>query len=57
LDEKQRLLESTSTRLRLEALIGHLKRANERLTEQVERKRASTTAQNNGHLGGVPREE
>ncbi len=55
--EKQRLLESTSTRLRLETLIGHLKRANERLTEQVERKRASATAQQNGHLGACSREK
>lgn len=50
-DEKQRLLESTSTRLRLESLIGHLKRAHERLTERVERKRASAAAEKNGHLG------
>jgi Lon protease-like protein len=50
-EEKQYLLEMTSTRVRLETLVGYLERANERLTEQVERKKAAEAARNNGHLG------
>lgn len=54
-EEKQYLLETTSTRVRLEALIGYLEKANERLTEQVARKKAADVARNNGHLGaGAP---
>lgn len=50
-DEKQHLLEMTSTRDRLGALITYLKHANERLNQQVHQKRSVDTARGNGDLG------
>ena len=50
-EAKQELLESTSTRDRLQRLIEYLKSAIERLTERVRLKRVSDTARGNGDLG------
>ena len=50
-EAKQELLESTSTRDRLQRLIQFLKSANERLAEQVRQKRVTDTARGNGDLG------
>ena len=49
--EKQRLLEMTSVRDRLVALIDYLKRANENLQQQVNQKEIEEKARGNGHLG------
>ncbi len=50
-EEKQRLLEMTSTRERLTVLIEYLKHANERLKQQIHQKRIAETARGNGDLG------
>ena len=50
-DDKQSLLEMTSTRERLSVLIRYVRAANERLDEQLRRKRTAETASGNGDLG------
>lgn len=50
-EEKQRLLEMTSTQERLTVLIEYLKHANERLEQQIHQKRIAETARGNGDLG------
>ncbi len=49
--EKQNLLEMTSTRERLGALVAYLKHANERLEKQIHQKHIVETARGNGDLG------
>ena len=51
MEEKQRLLEMTSTRERLSALIIYLRNANERLEQQIRQKEIGETARGNGDLG------
>ena len=50
-EEKQRLLEMTSTRERLSVLIRYVRDANERLDQQIHKKRTAETARGNGDLG------
>lgn len=50
-DDKQSLLEMTSASERLRVLIRYVRDANEKLSQQLQRKRASETATRNGDLG------
>jgi hypothetical protein len=50
-DAKQSLLEMNSARERLRVLIRYLRDANERLDQQLRRKRIAETASRNGDLG------
>lgn len=50
MEEKQRLLEMTSTRERLSALATYLRHANEQLDQQVRQKKIVETARGNGDL-------
>ena len=50
-EDKQSLLEMTSASERLRLLIRYVRDANEKLDQQLHRKRASETATRNGNLG------
>ena len=50
-NDAQNLLEMTSTRERLGALVAYLKHANERLEKQIHQKHIVETARGNGDLG------
>ena len=51
MEEKQRLLEMTSTRERLSSLVTSLRHANERLEKQIHQRKIIETARGNGDLG------